>query len=218
MAFAEQTPDFTMKIILLGDTSVGKTCLLSQYVSGVFSTVGQATVGVGYGAKTLEIRGQNVRLQIWDTVLPIQAGQEAFRSITRSFYRGANAACVVYNITSKASYESLEQWIADLRAQSGGQILIYILGNMRDLEEHREVDIKAGKALADRLGVNGFYECSAKTGENVSTAFNALAESAFLAVASRHIPDDQSSTDHNNVTRSIALTNTKAEKQGGCCK
>lgn len=89
---------------------------------------------------------------------------------------------------------------------------------MNDLVDRREVETKAGKALADQLGVNGFYEVSAKTGENVSVAFNTLADAAFLAVTSQQVRDDQSSVDGNNVLRSVALGNVKGAKQGGCCK
>jgi len=218
MAFAEQSPDLTMKVILLGDASVGKTCLLSQYISGVFSEMGQATVGVGYGAKNLEIRGKSVRLQIWDTVLPTQAGQEAFRSITRSFYRGANAACVVYSIASKASFQSLQQWISDLRAQSEGKIRVYLLGNMSDLETHREVELKAGKSLVDRLGLNGFYEVSAKTGENVSAAFNSLAEATFIQICALQAEGNRDSGPPHDMTNSLPLSVSKPVKPGGCCK
>lgn len=94
---------------------------------------------------------------------------------------------------------------------------IYLLGNKNDLVDLREVEMKAGKALADRLGVNGFYEVSAKTGENVGTAFNTLAETAFLALLSQQVHDDRSSVDANNVVRSISLNNTQTAKQG-CCK
>lgn len=218
MAFADQSPDLTLKVILLGDSSVGKTCLLSQYISGVFSEVVQTTVGVGYGAKNLEIRGRAIRLQIWDTVFPIQAGQEAFRSITRSFYRGASAACVVYSIANKASFQSLPGWISDLRAQSEGHMRIYLLGNMSDLESRREVELKAGKSLSDRLGLNGFFEVSAKTGENVSSAFNSLAEATFLHICAQQAKENHDSEPPNNRVRSVSLSDSKIVKPGGCCK
>lgn len=218
MAFADQSADLTLKVILLGDTSVGKSCLLSQFISGVFSPEGQTTVGVGYGAKNIDIRGRIIRLQIWDTVLLTQAGQEAFRSITRSFYRGANAACVVYSIANKASFQSLPQWISDLRAQSGAQIRIYLLGNMNDLSDHREVELKAGKSLADRLELNGFYEVSAKTGDNVGTAFNMLAEATFVHMCSLQIQGDQTSEGQKKETDSLALSKSLTPRPGGCCK
>ncbi len=218
MAFADQSADLTLKVILLGDTSVGKSCLLSQFISGVFSPAGQTTVGVGYGAKNINIRGRVIRLQIWDTVFLTQAGQEAFRSITRSFYRGANAACVVYSIASRASFQSLQQWISDLRAQSGTQIRIYLLGNMNDLSDHREVELKAGKSLADRLELNGFYEVSAKTGDNVSTAFDLLAETTFVHMCALQTQQDHASEGQKKETESLALSQSLSPKPGGCCK
>lgn len=216
MAFADVTPEMTLKVILLGDTSVGKTCLMKQFISGDFTSESQTTVGVGYGAKNVEVKGGRiVRLQIWDTVSTTQAGQEAFRSITRSFYRGANAACVVYSITNKSSFMSIPQWIADLRTQ-GGSAVIYLVGNMNDLGEKREVDAKSGKSMADQFGLNGFFEVSAKTGDNVTAALSALADDTFLSVWQQLPRDDQSASEHNNEV--VSLSTTVTPKPTKCCK
>lgn len=157
-----------------------------------------------------------MRLQIWDTVTLTQAGQEAFRSITRSFYRGANAACVVYSIASKSSFQSIEKWIEDLRIQSGSETLIYLLGNMSDLNERREVDTKAGKSLADRLALTGFYEVSAKTGDNVTAMFGTVAEATFLNVWRQQPQDDQSQPEINNLVAN--LTQSQSKPKSSCCK
>jgi small GTP-binding protein len=168
MAFADGTPDALFKVLILGDSSVGKSCILMQFVEGTFQNTGKATIGVGYGAKTMNLCGRLVKLQIWDTVTVTQAGQESYRSITRSFYKNTNAAMLVYDVTRERSFNSLQSWLSELRSHVQSSLPLYLVGNMIDLSQHREVPTDTAQAFSDSSGLNGFLEVSAKTGENIS--------------------------------------------------
>ena len=162
--------DYLLKYIIIGDTSVGKSNLLLRFVHGQFKPGYQSTIGVEFGAKNVEIRNKTYRIQIWDT-----QGQENFRSITRNYYKNSACALVVYDITSRDSFNNVSIWIEDCRSQSNKAIFIILVGNKKDLEDKRQVSTDEGKELAEKYGLL-FYETSAKTGENVNELFNDSAD------------------------------------------
>ncbi|CAL8101104.1 unnamed protein product [Calicophoron daubneyi] len=156
---------YLFKYIIIGDTGVGKSCLLLQFTDKRFQPVHDLTIGVEFGARMINIGGKQIKLQIWDT-----AGQESFRSITRSYYRGAAGALLVYDITRRDTYTHLASWLEDARQHSSSNMVIMLIGNKSDLEARREVQKEEGEAFAREHGLI-FMETSAKTAANVEEAF-----------------------------------------------
>ncbi|XP_061747353.1 ras-related protein Rab-2A [Nerophis ophidion] len=156
---------YLFKYIIIGDTGVGKSCLLLQFTDKRFQPVHDLTIGVEFGARMITIDGKQIKLQIWDT-----AGQESFRSITRSYYRGAAGALLVYDITRRDTFYHLTVWLEDARQHSNSNMVIMLIGNKSDLESRREVKKEEGEAFAREHGLI-FMETSAKTAFNVEEAF-----------------------------------------------
>ena len=157
--------DYLLKYIIIGDAAVGKSNLLLRYVHGQFKPEYQLTIGVEFGAKNIEISNKIFRIQIWDT-----AGQESFRSITRAYYKNSVCAMVVYDITSRDSFNNVMSWIEDCKNQSPKTIFMILVGNKCDLEDKRQVSYEEGKELAERNELL-FFETSAKDGINVNELF-----------------------------------------------
>uniref|UniRef100_UPI00398F667B ras-related protein Rab-2-like n=1 Tax=Pristiophorus japonicus TaxID=55135 RepID=UPI00398F667B len=152
---------YLFKYIIIGDTGVGKSCLLLQFTDKRFQPVHDLTIGVEFGARMINIDGKQIKLQIWDT-----AGQESFRSITRSYYRGAAGALLVYDVTRRETFNHLTTWLEDARQHSSSNMVIMLIGNKSDLESRRDVRKEEGEAFAREHGLV-FMETSAKTSANV---------------------------------------------------
>merc|ERR1712188_107759 len=156
---------YLFKYIIIGDTGVGKSCLLLQFTDKRFQPVHDLTIGVEFGARMITIDNKQIKLQIWDT-----AGQESFRSITRSYYRGAAGALLVYDITRRETFNHLTSWLDDARQHSNSNMTIMLIGNKSDLEHRRAVTFEEGEQFAKENGLI-FLETSAKTAQNVEEAF-----------------------------------------------
>lgn len=156
---------YLFKYIIIGDTGVGKSCLLLQFTDKRFQPVHDLTIGVEFGARMINIEDQVIKLQIWDT-----AGQESFRSITRSYYRGAAGALLVYDITRRETFSHLTSWLKDAREHSNKDLTIMLIGNKLDLATRRAVSYEEGAQFARDNGLI-FMETSAKDNENVEEAF-----------------------------------------------
>ena len=161
------------KIVLIGDTSVGKTNILSKYLTDEFDPESKATVGVEFGTKNFKIENNIVKVQIWDT-----AGQERYRSITNAYYKGAKGALLVYDITNKKSFDNLDRWISDLKTNGDEKISIVLLGNKSDLESQRVISTEEGKNKAE-LFKFAFMETSALNGSNIEKAFDELIKEVY---------------------------------------
>ena len=157
--------DYLLKYIIIGDAAVGKSNLLLRYVHGQFKPEYQLTIGVEFGAKNIEISSKIFRIQIWDT-----AGQENFRSITRAYYKNSVCALVVYDISSRDSFNNVMSWIEDCKNQSPKTRFIVLVRNKSDLDDKRQVSYEEGKELADKNELL-FFESSAKDGINVDEIF-----------------------------------------------
>jgi small GTP-binding protein len=157
--------DYIIKYIIIGDTGVGKSCLLLQFTDRRFQQAHDLTIGVEFGARFVDVEGKKIKLQIWDT-----AGQESFRSITRSYYRGAAGALLVYDITRRETFDHLLIWLEDARQHSNSNTTIMLIGNKSDLESKRAVSYAEGEAFAQQHGLF-FMETSAKTADNVEESF-----------------------------------------------
>ena len=165
--------DMIFKIVLIGDTSVGKTNILSKYLTDEFDPESKATVGVEFGTKNFKIENNIVKVQIWDT-----AGQERYRSITNAYYKGAKGALLVYDITNKKSFDNLDKWISDLKINGDEKISIVLLGNKSDLENQRVISTEEGKNKAE-LFKFAFMETSALNGNNIERAFDELIKEVY---------------------------------------
>ena len=159
------------KVLLLGDTTVGKTCFLLKYTDKTFQEVHMSTIGLDYRLKTMTLKsGKVIKLQIWDT-----AGQDRFRAITKNYYKGAHGIILIYDVTSLQTYENVKTWINQIREDAPANVVIYIAGNKIDMEEERKVKTEEGKKLADEFGLP-FYETSAKNDININETFENLVE------------------------------------------
>lgn len=156
---------FLFKYIIIGDSGVGKSCLLLQFTDKRFEASHDLTIGVEFGARMITIDEKLVKLQVWDT-----AGQESFRSITRSYYRGAAGALLVYDVTRRETFDHLQSWLEDCSENSNMNLTILLIGNKSDLADKRAVSEEEGKQFAEKNGLM-FIETSAKTAQNVEEAF-----------------------------------------------
>ena len=163
----DKDDEITLKIMLLGDTTVGKTSILLKYTDGYFPTTYVSTIGVEYKAKKLNMNGNIIKLQIWDT-----AGQERFKSITHNYFKGADGILFVYDITQKKTFDNLKIWIRDSE-ESNQNFKKVIIGNKIDRENERKVPNESLKKFCDERKIKGF-EASAKFGDNIDESFEAL--------------------------------------------
>ena len=166
-------------VCLIGDASVGKTSLLTQFCDGSFHFRTQSTIGVDY--RVVSMPEQKTNLQIWDT-----AGQENFRSITRSYYRSSVAAIVVYDITSRKSFEKISSWLQELRENAHNKIAIFLVGNKLDLAKQREVTYEEGYALSKAQKVK-FTETCAFELNTIEPMFKSLAEDILAKIEAKEI-------------------------------
>jgi small GTP-binding protein len=139
--------DMIFKIVIIGDSSVGKSNMMSRYLKNEFSLESKATVGVEFGAKRLDIEDFTVKAQIWDT-----AGQERYKSIANVYYKGSKGAFVVYDITRKESFENVDKWVNELRGNGGKDVHMILIGNKCDLEQNRQISTEMGTEKAKELG------------------------------------------------------------------
>ncbi|XP_060778896.1 EF-hand calcium-binding domain-containing protein 4B isoform X2 [Neoarius graeffei] len=159
---ASSEPDRLFKIVLVGNSSVGKTSLLRRFCDGCFYPGTSATVGIDYSVKTLIVDNSQVALQMWDT-----AGQERYRSITKQFFRKADGVVVMYDITSEQTFTAVRSWLDSVQEGAGDDIPVMLLGNKTDLEDQREIQFRVAEKLAKEFRLN-FFECSAFSGHNVT--------------------------------------------------
>ena len=169
----EDNYEMMFKIVLVGDSSVGKTNIMSKYLKNEFHEDSKATVGVEFGSEQFSIEGHNIKAQIWDT-----AGQERYKAITSAYYKGAKGAFVVYDITRKQSFDSVDRWINELKAAADKKLSIIIIGNKCDLEDQRQVTKEQAEEKAKTNEV-AFMETSALSGENLDKAFEKMMNEVF---------------------------------------
>ena len=199
-ARASDDYDHLFKIVLLGDSGVGKSNLLLRFAHGDFQTASKPTIGVEFATVSLTIEGALIKAQIWDT-----AGQERYRAITSAYYRGAVGALLVYDLTSRRSFLSVRRWLEELRAHSNDDTVLVMVGNKADLADQREIDAEEGKKLAEEEGLL-FMETSALSGVGVRPAFERLIREVFSAVVTRRglggaEPEEQDSPEVDEALR-----------------
>ena len=163
-----QDYDYLFKVLLIGNSSVGKSSLLLRFVDNQWNDLFVPTIGVDFKIRTMEIDNKNVKLQIWDT-----AGQERFKNITASYYRGAHGIFVVYDISDMESFKNINNWLIEIEKNANKNVYKILVGNKCDLEDKRTVSYQQGKELAETYGMQ-FIETSAKSNTNVDEAFQLL--------------------------------------------
>lgn len=189
--------DTVYKILLLGDTTVGKTCFLMRYTEKTFQEIHMATIGLDYRLKNIQLpSGKIVKVQIWDT-----AGQDRFRAITKNYYKGAHGIILIYDVTSRQTFENVKNWIAQIKEEASKNVCIFLIGNKIDDADNRKITTDEGKGIAEEYQLP-FYETSAKTGVNVDATFDDLVK----------IVDENYTKSGEGGTK---LNNKKPKK--GCC-
>jgi small GTP-binding protein len=166
--------DLSFKLIVIGDCSVGKSCLTNNAVKNTFDDSYNATVGFEFFTFNIRINDKVVKLQIWDT-----CGQELYRSLITNFYRNSSLAIMVYAINSKESFENIDMWLRELRTHSNPDAKVFLIGNKIDLENQRQVSREEGEKFCKDNKLNGFMESSAKTGINAQKIFIKAAETLY---------------------------------------
>uniref|UniRef100_A0A674PGQ0 small monomeric GTPase n=1 Tax=Takifugu rubripes TaxID=31033 RepID=A0A674PGQ0_TAKRU len=176
-----KTYDYLFKLLLIGDSGVGKTCLLFRFSEDSFNTTFISTIGIDFKIRTIELDGKRVKLQIWDT-----AGQERFRTITTAYYRGAMGIMLVYDTSNEKSFENIKNWIRNIEEHASSDVEKMILGNKCDMTDRRQVSKDRGEKLAIDYGVK-FMETSAKSGLNVEEAFYTMARDILHNLSSKTV-------------------------------
>mmetsp|Transcript_41816 Transcript_41816/g.58374 ORF Transcript_41816/g.58374 Transcript_41816/m.58374 type:complete len:217 (+) Transcript_41816:51-701(+) len=211
-SMSPETYDLLFKFIVIGDASVGKSCILRRFLCDEFAADSTHTIGVEFGSKVLDVGGKYVKIQIWDT-----AGQERFRSVTRSYYRGAAGALLVYDITRRDSYNHCSSWLADARSLANPDIVIILVGNKSDLDGEREVTFLEASRFAQENEMI-FFEASALTGNCVHEAFSKCARQILSKIESGvldpHVMGSGVQHGDSRTAREIAKQN---DPQPGCC-
>jgi len=162
------------KILLLGDSTVGKTCFLLRYMDDSFLDLHMATIGLDYRLKTMILEDQKiVKVQLWDT-----AGQDKFRAITRNYYKGASGIILLFDVTNIKSFENIKKWINEIKEEISEKVSIILIGNKIDNSNERKISKEQGEKLASEIGVK-FFETSAKTGEGINECVFYLVKKIF---------------------------------------
>eukprot|EP00246_Nothoceros_aenigmaticus_P016243 TRINITY_DN7235_c0_g1_i1.p1 TRINITY_DN7235_c0_g1~~TRINITY_DN7235_c0_g1_i1.p1 ORF type:complete len:224 (+),score=39.47 TRINITY_DN7235_c0_g1_i1:112-783(+) len=220
MAYAddEQSEDYLFKVVLIGDSAVGKSNLLSRYARNEFHFNSKATIGVEFQTQSMELDGKEIKAQIWDT-----AGQERFRAVTSAYYRGAVGALIVYDISRKQTFENVGRWLEELRMHSDSSVVVMLVGNKCDLKNIREVCEEDGTALAESENMF-FIETSALDSTNVTTAFQTVVKEIYSVVSRKVLAADSHKAD-TVLSGSHRISNLEEDAskshesrtRGGCC-
>jgi Ras-related protein Rab-8A len=197
--------DFLIKLLLIGDSGVGKSCLLLRFSDDSFTTSFITTIGIDFKIKTIELDGKRIKLQIWDT-----AGQERFRTITTAYYRGAMGILLVYDVTDENSFRNINNWIRNIEQHAADNVDKILIGNKCDMMKDRAVEHTEGEKLAQEYGIP-FFETSAKNDTNVTQAFTTIA-----SAIKKRLMDNPQTSSSNSVQ--VTAKNSKPSSNSGCCK
>ncbi|KAK4720960.1 hypothetical protein R3W88_011193 [Solanum pinnatisectum] len=188
---SSQKIDYVFKVVLIGDSAVGKSQILARFARNEFSLDSKATIGVEFQTRTLVIQHKSVKAQIWDT-----AGQERYRAVTSAYYRGAVGAMLVYDITKRQTFDHIPRWLEELRAHADRNIVIILIGNKTDLKDQRAVPTEDAKEFAQKEGLF-FLETSAMEATNVEDAFSTVLTEIFNIVNKKNLAADDNPPNGN---------------------
>lgn len=197
--------DTIMKILLIGDSGVGKSCLLVRFVDDKFNPSFITTIGIDFKIKTVEINGQKIKLQLWDT-----AGQERFRTITTAYYRGAMGIILVYDVTDEKTFANIRTWFKTVTEHANDEAQLLLVGNKSDMDT-RTVTFEQGDELSKELGIP-FIESSAKNDDNVNDIFFTLAK-----LIQEKIDTNKLANPNNNKDGNITVNSSSGSHNSNCC-
>ena len=205
--------EMMVKVILIGDSGVGKTNIMSKFLKNQFMEESKATIGVEFGSKLFNHEGHKIKAQIWDT-----AGQEKYKAITGAYYKGSKGALVVYDITQKKTFENIEKWVNDLKAAGDPKITIILIGNKNDLDDKRQVSKDQGEEKARSFGC-AFLETSAYSGDNIDKAFNLMVKEIYEKFSNDSTGEVELAPGSNGNGKDVELdkVNDKNIKKKSCC-
>ena len=208
--------DYLLKYIIIGSPSVGKSRIVERFIKNSFIENYEITVGVEFGEKNIEIEDKIIRIQIWDT-----AGQELYKSITRTYYKSCVCAIIVYDITSRKSFNDITNWIEDCIKYSPKTVLMVLIGNKCDLEQSREVSTEEGQELSDKNGIS-FYETSAREGTNIKEIFQKTGEEIYQNIKKGNYNLDDIECGIMSISNEMDFSSVKLNKGKGikkkkCC-
>ena len=199
--------EFIFKVLLLGNSNVGKSSLFLRFVDDIWNDTFVPTIGVDFKIKTFDIDEKRIKMQIWDT-----AGQERFKNIIASYYRGAHGILLIYDVTDKDSFKNLSNWLIEIEKNSSKNVFKVLIGNKTDLEEKRVISYNQAKEFADSYGLK-YIETSAKKNLNVNEAFATLGRELMLASEDKRIVKQK-----QNKKISVAkMEDLNVQKRRGCC-
>uniref|UniRef100_A0A8C7LT88 small monomeric GTPase n=1 Tax=Oncorhynchus mykiss TaxID=8022 RepID=A0A8C7LT88_ONCMY len=209
-----QTCFTATELVLIGDSGVGKSNLLSRFTRNEFNLESKSTIGVEFATRSIHVEGKTVKAQIWDT-----AGQERYRAITSAYYRGAVGALLVYDIAKHLTYENAERWLKELQDHADSNIVIMLVGNKSDLRHLRAVPTDEAKALAEKHGLS-FLETSALDSSNVELAFQTILTAIYNIVSQRQMTgrSDTDFSPNSNVVPITVQPTQNAAKSSACCQ
>ncbi|KAI3948942.1 hypothetical protein MKW98_021548 [Papaver atlanticum] len=179
MAKVDQEYDYLFKIVLIGDSGVGKSNILSRFTRNEFCLESKSTIGVEFATRTLQVDGKTIKAQIWDT-----AGQERYRAITSAYYRGAVGALLVYDTTKRQTFDNVQRWLRELRDHADSNIVILLAGNKSDLKHLRAVNEEDAQVIAEKEGLS-FLETSALEALNIEKAFQTILTEIYHIVSKK---------------------------------
>ena len=205
---SEVKEDYKLKVVVVGDSGVGKTNLIKRFITNTFSENSKATVGVEFISKSYKINNQVFKIEMWDT-----AGQERYKSITAAYYKGAKGALIVYDTTQRTSYENIDKWMVEIKDKASKDMKLMIVGNKTDLKDSRQVDTNEALQKAKDLEAS-LMETSAKDGSNVKEAFYDLLKEMYREIKKKiEIVENEAKGGKDGIQLE---TNEKPEKKG-CC-
>ena len=202
--------DYKVKLIIVGDSGVGKTNLITRFASDKFEKNSKATIGVEFIYKTLKINKDIFKIEIWDT-----AGEERYKSITSAYYKGAKGAIIVYDITSEKSFNNIETWIQEVKGKSSNNLQILIIGNKSDLYKDRKISLEKGIEKAQSLNLH-LFETSALDKTNVTEAFYCLFKEIYLDIKNK-LRSNANNFDGGNLGKGAVELNIDNKPMKKCC-
>ncbi|KAJ4808491.1 Ras-related protein Rab-11A [Rhynchospora pubera] len=210
---SEDDYDYLFKVVLIGDSGVGKSNLLSRFTRNEFNLESKSTIGVEFATRSLTVEGKVLKAQIWDT-----AGQERYRAITSAYYRGAVGALLVYDVTRRSTFENAERWLRELREHTDPNMIVMLVGNKSDLHHLIAVPTEDGQSMAEREGLY-FMETSALESTNVENAFAEVLTSIYKIVSKRAVEagDDAAAAVPGQGERINIKEDASVFKRVGCC-
>ncbi|KVI09886.1 ras-related protein Rab2BV-like [Cynara cardunculus var. scolymus] len=203
--------DYLFKIVLIGDSGVGKSNILSRFTRNEFCLESKSTIGVEFATRTLQVEGKTVKAQIWDT-----AGQERYRAITSAYYRGAVGALMVYDITKKQTFENVQRWLRELRDHADSNIVIMLVGNKSDLNHLRAIPESEAQAMAEKDGLT-FLETSALEANNVEKAFQTILLDIYQIVRKKALAAQEAAASVPAKGTTIKVESSNDSKGTTCC-